>query len=320
MARRVHRQDERRGGMVRLDGFGKVDQHAGPELAFSEQRQVDGEARGFLLNNAQFAELSPHLPELAGQEEQCRAELNGIREIVLQDLLQTDQEPSRREVHQEMAKVLRLLRDFLERAIGLGPRTDWRVETPSSEPEGRLSAFRILPETLYDFASRARRETKCGDAPAAQLLAFAAAADRLAWELKWGGAVPPEKTSKALSPPYDYAVSSLADAVRIAQQLDAALGAALERSKKCGGPMGRRTMKYATVRLLELLEYYGGKPRHNPRIKTEYKGRPQTAAGQFVFKFLKLCDSSIAETTVSQFMAEAVRFRRRPRQAGHTSF
>ncbi|MDH2357324.1 hypothetical protein QCM80_43225 [Bradyrhizobium sp. SSUT112] len=136
-----------------------------------------------------------------------------------------------------MTKMLRLVDGFLESAAALGPLPDWRVEIPSSKPEGPLSAYRILPEALYDFASRARRESKCGDAPAAQLLAFAAAADGLAWELKWGDVVAQEKTSKALPRTYDYAVSSLADAVRIAQRLDAALGSALKQSKRCGGPV-----------------------------------------------------------------------------------
>lgn len=307
--------------MVRLDGFGKVDQHDTLELACrsEQQRQDDEAARGFLLNNTQVAALNVHLPRLAGYEEQCRAELNDVREIVLQELLQADQQPSRRQVHEDMAKMLRLVRGFLELAAALGPIPDWCVEIPSSEPEGPLSTFRILPEALYSFASRAEREAKCCDAPAAQLLAFAAAADRLAWELKWGDVVFQGKVSKALLHTYDYAVNSLADAVRIAQRLDVALGSALKQSKRCGGPVPRRTMKYATVRLADLLEYYGGKFTHNPRIKTEYKGRPQTAAGQFVFKFLKMCGSSIAETTVSQFMAEAVRFRRRRRQSGKTS-
>lgn len=313
MAKRVHRQYERRSGMVRLDGFGKADQHDTRELACrSEQRQDDGAAQGFLLNNAQFAALSAHLSQLAGHEEQCRAELNDVREIVLQDRLQADQQPSRREVHEEMAKMLRLARDFLERGVALGLRPDWRVETPSSEPEGPLSAFRLLPEALYDFASRARREAKCCDAPAAQLLAFAAAADRLAWELKWGDVVPQDKASQALPQTGDYAVRSLADAVRIAQRLDLALGAALATSKKRGGPVPKRIMKQAVVWLADLLETYGGKFSHNPRVRSDYVGRPQTPAGQFVFKFLKMCDSAIAETTVSQFMAEAVKFRNRP--------
>ena len=254
-----------------------------------------------------------HFPQLAGREEQCRAELDEVREIVLQDLLQASQQPSRREVQEDLTQMLHLARGFLENAEALGPLPDWS-QIPSSEPEGPLSAFRMLPEALYNFAARARRESKCDDAPAAQLLAFAAAADDLAWELKWGDVVAQEKIANALPPTFDYAVSSLADAFRIARRLDVALGSALKQSKKCGGPVPRRTMKDATVRLADLLEYYGGKFTHNPRVKTEYKGRPQTAAGHFVFKFLKTCDSSIAETTVSQFMAEAVRFRRRRRQ------
>ncbi|MCK1711254.1 MULTISPECIES: hypothetical protein [unclassified Bradyrhizobium] len=110
--------------MVRLDGFGKVDQHDALELACRPEQRQDGAApRGFLLSNAQFAALGVHFPQLAGREEQCRAELNEVREIVLQDLLQADQQPRRREVHADMAKMLLLVRGFLESAAALGPRS-----------------------------------------------------------------------------------------------------------------------------------------------------------------------------------------------------
>ncbi|WP_409192583.1 hypothetical protein [Bradyrhizobium sp. RDM4] len=179
----------------------------------------------------------------------------------------------------------------------------------------------MLPETLYGFAARARHEAKYNGAPSAHLDAFAEAADGLAPVLKWLDFVSQDLLSSALPQTNDYAVRSVADAVRIAQLLDGAAATALEKSKKRGGPMPKRVMKQAVIWLAELWEHYGGEFTHNPRIKTDYKGRPQTPAGQFAFKFLKMCDSSIRETTVSQFMAEAVKFRNRPPQlaAGETS-
>lgn len=192
----------------------------------------------------------------------------------------------------------------------------WQASNPADAKFTRTWAKMLRLVRLYGFASRARHEAKCNDRPAAQLVAFAAAADRLAWELKWGDVAPQAKISKALPPTYDYAVSSLADAVQIAQRLELALGSALAHSKKCGGPVPRRIMRDAVVRLAELLEYYGGRFTHNPRIKTQYEGRPQTAAGHFVFEFLYMCDSSIIETAVSQFMAQAVRFRAPPAASG----
>ena len=67
----------------------------------------------------------------------------------------------------------------------------------------------------------------------------------------------------------------------------------------------------ATVWLGNVFESYGGRFTHNPYVKTEYDGRPHSAAGRFVLEFLRTCDSTITETAVSYCMAEAVRFRNR---------
>ena len=204
-------------------------------------------------------------------------------------------------------------RVFLECAATIGPR-DWRAEALAIEPEGPLSGvFCTFPEVLDGFASHARFEAKHCDALSLQLAAFAEAADRLAQFLKWRNFVS-DKACKALPQTNDYAVRSLADAVRIAQRLDVALGMALEQSKKCGGPVPKPIMTHAAVWLADLLEDYGGEFTHNPRIKTHYEGRPQTPAGRLAFKFLHMCDASIKETAVSQLMAEAVKIRNRRRR------
>lgn len=134
--------------------------------------------------------------------------------------------------------------------------------------------------------------------------------------LKWLDFVSQHLLSNALRQTNDYAVRGLADAVRIALRLEHAATSALESRNKRGGPRPKRMMIQAVVWLAELWEYYGGTFTHNPREKTEYKGQPQSPAGQFVTKFLKLCDSEITLTAPSQFMAAAVAFRnRRQRQA-----
>ncbi|MBP0113866.1 hypothetical protein [Bradyrhizobium vignae] len=174
----------------------------------------------------------------------------------------------------------------------------------------------MLPETLDAFAERARREAKRSGAPTAQLAAFAEAAERLAMALKWLNFVSQDLLSNALRQTNDYAVRSVADAVRIALRLDDAATKALENRNKRGGPRPKRMIVQVVVWLAELWEYYGGKFTHNPRIKTDYKGQPQTAAGQFVAKFLEMCGFGTPDTAPSQFMAAAVAFRyRRRRQA-----
>jgi hypothetical protein len=280
-----------------------------------EKRRTDRGRQGFRLSGAQFADLlaSVRPPGLAGHHREFRAQLNHIREIVLQDCLQMDQQPSRSEVRVALVQVRKQTRVFLECAATIGPR-DWRAEARAIEPEGPLNVFCAMPEVLYDFASHARFEAKHCDAPGLQLVAFAEAADRLAQLLKWLDFVSKDKASRALPQTADYAVQSLADAVRIAQRLDVALGMAIEQSKKCGGPVPKRIMKHAVVRLADLLEYYGGEFTHNPRVKTHYDGRPHTPAGRLAFIFLHMCDASIMETAVSQFMADAVAFRNRRRR------
>ncbi|MCP3472114.1 hypothetical protein NLM33_17495 [Bradyrhizobium sp. CCGUVB1N3] len=302
--------------MVRLAGARKID-HRSPDFVHGAgPHGTDRGRQGFLLNLAQLSDLMEglRLPRLPGHELECRAWLNRIRDIVLKDCLQTDQQPTRREVHAALAELRKQTLLFLACAATIGPR-EWRADAAAIAPEGPLNVFCMLPEALYGFAAHARFEARCSAAPLGmQLLAFAEAADGLAQGLKWLDFVAQDKAFKALPQTSDYAVGNLADAVRIAQRLDPALEHALETSKKHGGPEPKRIMKQAVVWLAELLDYYGGTFTHNPRIKTEYKGRPQTPAGQFVFRFLKLCDSSITETAVSQFMAEAIEFRNQQRR------
>jgi len=301
----------RRIGMVRLDRARYDRRTFDFTCPPPEKRRSDRGRQGFRLRNVQFADLlaGVHLPGLAGHEREFRAWLNYIRETVLQDCLQTDQQPNRSDVRAALDEVRTQTRVFLECAAAIGPR-DWRAE--ATEPEGPLSGvFCTFPDVLDGFASHARFEAKHCDALSLQLAAFSEAADRLAQLLSLNFVS--DKAYRALPQTNDYAVRSLADAVRIAQRLDVALGMALEQSKKCGGPVPKPIMTLAVVWLADLVEYYGGEFTHNPRIKTDYKGRPQTPAGRLAFKFLHMCDASIKETAVSQLMAKAVKIRNRRR-------
>ncbi|RZN08873.1 hypothetical protein CWO91_20620 [Bradyrhizobium genosp. SA-3] len=307
--------------MVQLED--KVDPRGGAELAHDSEHRKDDHAppRG-LLSDAEFNELRAHLPQLAGREADCRACLDHIGHVVRQDLLQMAQQPSRREVHVALAAMRRRARGFLQSVAAVGPLPDWRAEPAPTAPDGPLNVFCAMPDALYGLASCARQQAQCSDGPTAHLMAFAEAADHLADGLKWADFVSQGKASDALPQTADYALRSLADAVRIARRLDVALEAALKRSKKCGGPVPKRIMVQAVVWLAELWECYGGEFTHTPYIKTRYDGAPQTPAGHFVVKFLRMCDPSLCATTVSQFIAHAVAFRNRRRRhlaAGVTS-
>lgn len=273
------------------------------------------EAQIFSLSDAEFYELIKATPlaALAGRESECRAWLNAIGEAVRRDHLQQKERPRWAEVHKALAEVRCRARVFAGCAANLVPLPDWAAEQSSLAPEGPLNAFCALPETLYAFAERARYEAEANGAPTAQLVAFAEATDRLAPALKWLNFVSQHLLSNALQQTNDYAVRNLADAVRIVQRLDDAASSALESRNKRGGPPPKPMMIQAVLWLAELWEYFGGKFTHNPRQKTEYQGSPQSPAGQFVTKFLKLCVPAPTLTAPSQFMAAAVAFRNRRR-------
>jgi hypothetical protein len=303
--------------MVPLKGYGNIDERNTVLGSPSGEDWKDRGKQGFLLSDAQFAELTEglDLPYLSGKEQEVRAQLNSIREFVLKDCLQTDQQPRRAEVHKALAETGQQVRGLLDCAANFGYLPNWFADESSLEPEGPLfGVFCKLPEKLYAVAVRARYEAYMCKGGSDQLIAFAEAADGLARSLKWLDFVSQHKVHKQLHQTYDYSVRSMADAVRIAQRLELAVGSALETSKKKGGPDSQDVLKLAVIWLGDLIEHYGGKFTHNPRVKTEYDGRPHTQAGKFAFKFLRMCDSSITETDVSQFMAEAIKFRNRNRR------
>jgi hypothetical protein len=68
-------------------------------------------------------------------------------------------------------------------------------------------------------------------------------------------------------------------------------------------------MLQAVISLGDLIEAYGGKFTHTPRVKGQYDGRLHTPAAGLVFRFLRLRDSRVTETAVSQLMADAIEYR-----------
>ena len=297
-------------GMVRLEGFGEEDDR-GIELSLLSNGELKDRGRqGFLLSEAQRNYLIDgfKLPRLSeDSEKQFWAQLNAEREFVLKDCLRKDQQPSRAEVHKGLTDILRLTRDFHQRLAKIRPLPDWSIDATCHAPTGPASAFYALPEQLYAFASQARHEGKRRHDT--DYLTFADSADRLAQYVKYLDFESKEKVYDALSRTSDYRLRGLTDAVQIVQTTELAIAGALEKSKKVGGPRAKTAMLQVVISLGDLIEAYGGKFTHTPRLKVHYDGRLHTPAARFVFKFLKMCDSRITETAVSQLMARAIRYR-----------
>jgi len=299
-----------RAGMVRLPGYGKED-----DRTVGLSRSCDGDLKdrgqqGFLLSEAQRTYLIDglELPRLSESSEQLFwAELNFCRESVLKDCLRNDQQPSRAQVHKGMAEVLRLIRDFHQRLAQIGPLPDWSSDTACVPSEGLAGVFCSLPEQLYQLACYSRYEAKTRQD--ARYLVLAESADRLAQHFKYLDSESKDKTFDALPRTSDYRVRSLTDALHIVQTLETAITGALEQSKKIGGPRAKTGMLQAVISLGDLIEAYGGKFTHTPRVKGQYDGRLHTPAAGLVFRFLRLCDSRVTETAVSQLMADAIEYR-----------
>jgi hypothetical protein len=289
-------------GMILLRGYGQMhDPNAGPGAG----------SEGFLLSDDQFDELMRAFPGPLrnGLEAELRMQLDGFREPILTDRLQRAQQPTRAESHKALDRIGQHLQDFLNGTEQLD--FDWAAEDSPIDAARARSISYLFPRRLRALAENARRKARQADN--AQLVMLADTADRLADYLMLLDEASEDKIDRQLPQKSDYEVRHLADAVRIAQRLELATRTALETSKKRGGPLPQPMMLQAVIWLAELVERYGGTFTHNPYVGLEYDGAPQTPAGQFVLKFLRTCDPSVRENTVSGLMAAAVKFRNRTR-------
>ena len=177
-------------GMVRLDGFGKIDDRKEKndrsdlnEEQRREQPNKDRGRQGFLLNDLQFESLTRalDLPESSPRRALLRADLDFIREFVLKGFLQDAQKPTRPEIHKALAEIARRLRVFLDRIADLDSVPDWPLaDSAAIEGPSPFRVFMTLPWRLRSCAERARSEARMCDDRAALLIALADAADGLA--------------------------------------------------------------------------------------------------------------------------------------------
>jgi len=85
----------------------------------------------------------------------------------------------------------------------------------------------------------------------------------------------------------------------------------LELGNKRTGPRRNPAIDRIMPELKRLYEQYTGKLfSHNPKLKTEYLGQPQSAAGRYVAGFFQAVDPSITQTAICTAMARVVRARR----------
>lgn len=86
----------------------------------------------------------------------------------------------------------------------------------------------------------------------------------------------------------------------------------LRRGKHKTGPRRNPAIDRVMPQLSALYERYTGQTfTHNPKQKTEYLGRPQSAAGRFVIAFFRAVDLSISETAICTAMAIVQRSKQR---------
>jgi len=89
--------------------------------------------------------------------------------------------------------------------------------------------------------------------------------------------------------------------------------AALYSGKKKSGPRAPTWLQRTVLDLSNLYETVTGERfTHNPKLKTQYDGSPQSRAGHFIVTFFKIVDRNLAHTRVSTAMAHIVKSRKPP--------
>jgi hypothetical protein len=301
-------------GMVCVRGYGQAtNEMAARRATLAQFGRADNSC---LFSDSEFESLIAHL-NFSGcslLKQPLRSNLDFVRELVVKSSLFESQKPSRRAIHEVLKIVGNRLRSFLAATANLDKPTIRDLELEKILGVGHATAFQVflsLPLALRALATSARSIARAKQPHTNGLLVFSSSADDLAEALHFLGFAFQSEVLRFLPWSNDYHLQSLNEVVYIAQRVLEATGRALEVGKKRGGPKPIAEMHHVVVRLAEIFEACGGKFTHNPYDKTKYDGRPHSAAGRFVLEFLRTCDSTITETAVSYYMAEAVRFRNR---------
>jgi hypothetical protein len=302
-------------GMVCVRGYGQTTKELEARLPTSAHHSR-GDI-GCLFSDGEFESLIAHLTSsnVSLLKQPLRSNLDFIRQLVVKSILFESQKPSRRAIHEALKIVGNRLRSFLAATANLDEPTIRYLELEKILGVGHTTAFQVflsLPIALRTLATSAR-STACAKKPHANgLLVFSSSADGLADALHFLDFAAQSELLRFLPCTNDYHLQSLKEVVHIAGRAFDAIERALKTRNKQGGPKPIGEMKHVVVRLAEIVEACGGKFTHTPYVKTEYDGKPQSKAGQFVQHFLTICDPSIRPKQVSQWMAGLIRSRNEP--------
>jgi hypothetical protein len=272
---------------------------------------------GCLFSDSEFERLIAYLnrSDVSLLKQPLRSNLDFVRELVVKSVLFESQKPRRKAIHEALKIVGNRLRSFLNASVDLDEPTIRYLETIKILGVGHATAFQIflsLPLALRALAASAKSTARVKTSHANHLLAFSSSADGLADALHFLDFATQSELLEFLPWTNDYHLQSFKEVVHIVQRVFEAAGRALEIGKNRGGPKPIGEMKHVVVRLAEIVEACGGKFTHTPYVKTEYDGKPQSKAGQFVRDFLTICDPSIRPKRVSQWMAGLIRSRNKP--------
>jgi hypothetical protein len=301
--------------MVCVRGHGQTTKEMEADLLTSAQHSR-GDI-GCLFSDGEFESLLAHLnlSDVSLLKQPLRSNLDFIREIVVKSVLFESRKPRRNAVHKALKILGNRLRSFLDATVDLDEPTIRDLELDKILGVGDATAFQVflsLPLALRALAASAKSTARVKKPNADPLAAFSASAEDLANALHFLDFASQSEVLRFLPRTSDYHLQSLNEVVHIAQRVFEAAGRALAIGKDRGGPKPIGEINHVVVRLAEVFEACGGKFTHTPYVKTDYDGKPQSKAGQFVRDFLTICDPSIRPKQVSQWMAGLIRSRNGP--------
>jgi len=301
--------------MVCVRGYGLTAEEK--EARHATLAQCGRGDNGCLFSDSEFESLIAHLnfSGVSLLKQPLRSNLDFVRELFVKSALFEFQKPSRRAIHEALKIVGNRLRSFLNATVDLDEPTIRDLESNEIFGVGHATAFQVflsLPGALRTLAASARSIARAKKSHANHLIAFSSSADGLADALHFLDFASQSEVLGVMPWTSDYHLRSLKEVVHIARRVFEATGLALETGKKRGGPKPVGEMKEVVARLAEIFEACGGKFTHTPYVKTEYDGKPQSKAGQFVRDFLTICDPSIRPKRVSQWMAGLIHSRNGP--------
>jgi hypothetical protein len=194
----------------------------------------------------------------------------------------------------------------------LGSVPEWSLtEVGSIENPSHFFVFAILGQRLRALSSTVRGIASSSEdsAQAARLRSLCDCAARLADSLFALDHASQDDVIRQLQLTRDYNVVLLSQVVSLVDRLDEAVGKALVKGRKQGGPRKCPELTQTISWLAEVYEDLGGTFTHTPYQKLAYDGAPHSAAGSFVVEFFGFCDPALTKLSISSAMAAVIKRR-----------